>query len=189
MMRSAMVVLLVVLLGAGSVCANPVGFDAMHIDFDPGNYVTRIDPAPYTTADAYIMLEMFNSGVGFTTVSFDIDVTPGMSSPPSFESLLPGGLSIGLWEEGITLSSTECIDPALHPYPIAVAHLFYLGTPGDITIQDHPDYPRWVVDCNDNVHIYCVLWNGGVGKDAEFGDCEGQPVEATSWSAIKSLYR
>ncbi len=188
-MRTATIVSLVLLLGTGSVLANPVAFDGMHIDFDPGNYVTRVDPAPYTTVDAYVMLEMFNSGVGFTTVSFKVNVTPGTSSPPSFESLLPGGLSIGNWEEGITLSSTECMELWDQPVSIAVAHLFYLGTPGDIIIGDHPDYPRWVVDCDDTVHIYCVLLNGGVGKDALFGDCEGQPVEAASWSAIKSLYR
>ena len=189
MMRSAMIVLLVVLLVAGSVFANPVAFDAMYVDFVPGSYVSRIDPDPYTAFDAYIMLEMSASGVGFTTVSFKVNVTPGTSSPPSFESLLPGGLSIGNWEEGITISSTECIEPMVHPYAIAVAHLFYLGTPGDIIIGDHPDYPRWVVDCYDNVQIYCVLWHGGVNKYAVGGDCEGQPVEAASWSAIKSLYR
>ena len=189
MMRCAIASLLVLVLGAGLVLANPVAFDAMHIDFDPGNYVARFDPAPYTTADAYLMLETWGTGIGFTTVSFKLNVTPGTSSPPSFESLLPGGLPIGNWEEGITLSSTECIELNQQPYAIAVAHLFYLGTPGDIIIGDHPDYPRWVVGCNDQVLIYCVLQHGGIGKDAEYGDCEGQPVEATSWSAIKSLYR
>jgi hypothetical protein len=189
MMRSAIAVLVVVLLGAGPVLANPVAFDAMSITFDPGNYMSRLDPAPYSQIQAYVMLEMFASYTGFTTVSFKINVTPGTSAPPSFQSLLPGGLSIGLWEEGITLSSTECITPDMHPYPIAAMQMFYLGVPGDIIIGDHPDYPRWVVDCDDNVHIYCVLMNGGIGKDAVFGDCEGQPVEASSWSAIKSLYR
>ncbi len=189
MLRTAMAVVLLLSLGAAVAAGNPVGFDAMYIDFDPGNYQPQAYPDAYTSVDAYVMLEMFGSGVGFTTISFQLDVTPGTSSPPSYESLLPGGLSIGNWEEGITLSSTECIDLGQHPYPIAVVHLFYLGAPGDIIIGDHPDYPRWVVDCDDQVHIYCVLWHGGVGKFADDGDCEGQPVEERSWSAIKALYR
>jgi hypothetical protein len=189
MMLRAIAVLLVLLVGSGGAFANPVAFDAMHIDFDPGNYVSRVDPEPYTTVDAYVMLEMFGSGVGFTTISFKLNVSPGTSLMTTYESLLPGGLSIGDWEDGITISSTNCIELWDQPAAIAVAHVLYLGTPGDVIIGDHPDYPRWVVDCYGGVAIYCVLWHGGIGKDAPFGDCEGQPVESTSWSAIKSLYR
>jgi hypothetical protein len=64
--------------------------------------------------------------------------------------------------------------------------------PGDILILDHPDFPRWVVDCNDQVDSYCVFINGGVCKDPVDGEegCDGVvPVEASSWGGIKALYR
>ena len=189
MMRSAMVVLLVRVIGAGSALANPVAFDAMYVDFDPGSYIDSINPAPYTEVDAYIMLEMHASGVDFSTVSFKVNVTPGTSSVTSYESLLPGGVTDGDWEEGITLWSTECMEVWDHPVPLAVVHLLYTGTPGNIIIGDHPDYPRWVIGCDDSVHIYCVLWHGGIAQNSLPGDCEGQPVETASWTVIKSLYR
>ncbi len=67
--------------------------------------------------------------------------------------------------------------------------MFYLGVPGTVNIIDHPDYPRWVVDCNDEVDFYCLLNNGGVLMDApETGECIS-PVEESTWGGIKALYR
>ncbi len=190
MKRSAIVVLLVAMLGAGSVSANPVAYDAIYIDFDPGNYVSQVYPAPFETVEAYVMLDMLGSYVDFTTVSFKISVTPGiMLDEPIFESLLPGGAMVGHWAGGVTLMSTECIDPSAYPCPIARVTFDYAGGTGAVTIGDHPDYPRLVIDCADGLHVYCVLWHGGIGQEAPSGDCEGQPVDSSSWSAIKSLYR
>jgi len=190
MTRTATAVALILTLGVVSAIANPVAFDAMYIDFDPGSYVSQVYPAPETTVEAFVMLEMFGSGVGFTSVSFTLDVTPGiLMSPPVYESLLPGGATSGDWTSGITLTSTECIEPWEFPYPIARVTFDYIGGAGAITIGDHPDYPRWAIDCYDNIRIYCVLWHGGVGADSPAGDCEGQPVESASWSTIKALYR
>jgi len=190
MMRTATIVLLVALVGAGSVSANPVAYDAIYVDFDPGSYVSQIYPAPFETVEAFIMLDMLGSYVDFLSVSFKISVTPGiMMDEPIVESLLPGGAMVGDWWSGMTLTSTECIDPSAYPYPIARVTFDYAGGAGAITIGDHPVYPRWVVDCNNGTHIYCVLWHGGIGQPAPPGDCEGQPVESASWSVIKSLYR
>jgi hypothetical protein len=58
-------------------------------------------------------------------------------------------------------------------------------------ILDHPDYPRWVIDCQDpgQVFYYCVRSHGGVWKDAVVGDCPTVAVEDVSWGSIKSMYR
>jgi hypothetical protein len=189
-MRTIAITLLAVMI-AGSAAANPILGNWLYIDFEPPNYVHEIHPALYAPVDAYVMLsqpDLFPTD-GFTTISFALSTTPGMSTPPSFTNLLPGNLSIGTWDTGITLASTECI----FDFPAQIGYLsfVYLGTPGDIAIVDHPDYPRWLVDCQDpgQVHSYCVYWNGGVGKEGVEGDCGVSPVEDLTWGGIKSLYR
>jgi hypothetical protein len=74
---------------------------------------------------------------------------------------------------------------------VGVLHMVYLGGAGDIMLVDHPDYPRWVVDCQTpgQVHYYCVLSHGGVAKSPIPGDCGVTPVHDKSWGAIKSMYR
>jgi len=181
-MKSLLVIALVLAVAVPAFAGdNPAV--RLYVDFDPGNYVHRADPAMYTAFDAYFMLDTF---VGIAAVSFKVGVTPGMSSPGSYEALLPGGMSIGAFEVGTTVGSTECVTTA--PVAVGVGHYFYLNVPGDIEILDHPDFPRWVVDCNDGVDSYCVFINGGVCKDPLPGDC-GVPVEASSWGGIKALYR
>jgi hypothetical protein len=61
-------------------------------------------------------------------------------------------------------------------------------------ILDHPDWPRWVMDCPvpGEVDYYCVWMHGGVGKDALEGDEECfpvVPVEDATWGSVKALYR
>lgn len=151
---------------------------------------SRIDPAPYTTFTAYFCL--FQT-TGMTTISFRGSVTPGMSTSPVFTNLLPGDLSIGFWEDGITLASIECVDTGFLYF--AKLDLFYLGVPGDIMILDDPSYPRWVVDCGQpygEVDFYCVWMQGGVHKDPVGGDPEcvpAVPVEPATWGGIKAMYR
>ena len=48
---------------------------------------------------------------------------------------------------------------------IGVLHLFYLGKPGSVTILDHPDFPRWVVDCEDEARVFEVGSHGGIHSD------------------------
>jgi hypothetical protein len=192
-MKTVAIAISVLVLVAGTAVANPIVGEWLYIDFDPPNFAHRADPPIYTSVDAYLMLDLTHSGEpGFASVSFRLDVTPGMSSPPAFTNLLPGDLAIGNWETGITLASTECI--TTFPAQVAVLTLFYLGVPGDVSIHDDPQYPRWVVNCEDpgGVFYYCMYSSGGVGKDPAIGpsgDCGGNPVEDVSWATIKSLYR
>jgi len=144
--------------------------------------VRRIDPPLYTSVEAYVALL---GTEGFHTVSFAVkDVPPtGALTPLSFESLLPGGLAIGSLDAGLTLSSTECMQPGEIVY-LAKLTTFYFGGTADIEIRDHPDYPKWVVNCEDEVGYYEVANHGGVGKDPV-----STTVEAMSWGAIKAMYR
>lgn len=161
-----------------------------YIDFDPTLSIENlIVPDLYNAFDAYVTVDQMTNGL--TTCSFAMSVTPGMSDPPVFENLLPGGLSVGDWETGITVASTECVGFGGGPVNVGVLHLLYLGVPGDIMLIDHPDYPRWVEDCESPgmVSYYCVLSHGGVGKDPIAGDCVVSPVESRSWSGIKAMFR
>jgi hypothetical protein len=189
-MRTVIIALLAIMV-AGSAAANPIQGNWLYIDFDPPNYTHEIYPEILQEVHAYLMLSQpdLYPTQGFTTISFALSITPGMSSPPAFINLLPGGLAIGVWDVGITMASTQCeVD---FPVPIGYLSFLYLGTPGDIAIIDHPDYPRWIVDCQEpgQVFEYCVYWNGGVGKEGVQGDCGVNPVEDTTWGGIKSLYR
>ena len=163
-----------------------------YIDFDPPNQVHAAMPAPYSTFQAYVCFD--NIEMGLTSASFYVtDPTvacPGVFAPPSFTNILPGDLAIGNIFSGITLSSTGC--EAGPSVCVGYLTLFYLGGECAIQIMDHPDYPRWVTDCNDpaQVDYYCVLSHGSVGGAVPpDGDCEINPVEDTTWGGIKALYR
>jgi len=199
-MRFAVATVLVALIAFGAASATMNPECKLVIDFNGSattyaDIETRADPADFTSVPAYVVLVDIAAGteIGMEVISFKLAVTTGTSSPPSFTSLLPGGLAIGSWDEGITLASTECL-----PGPIVYVgrlDLFYLGVPGAVTIEDHPEYPRWVVDCNEpgEVDYYCVWSHGGVNQDPPASpdpDCIGDtPVEASTWSTLKSLYR
>jgi len=167
---------------------------------DNASVVNSVYPTQYTAFTAY--LGATDLGMGMKSISFMMSVTPGVSSPPSFTNLLPGDLAIGNWETGITISTGECqnydgdagreyIDPVI----FGTLELFYLGGTGDVMFLDHPEFPRWILDCTlpySEVDYFCVWTHGGIGKDAEPGDaeCDGNtPVEGATWGAIKSLYR
>ena len=147
-----------------------------------GDAVGRADPAPYTSLEAYVGLLGTED---FANISFAVTVVPptGVLTPLSFESLLPGGLAIGSLDAGLTLFSTECEQPGGIMY-LARLECFYLTGTADIEIRDHPYYPRWVVNCGDELGYYEVANHGGVGKDPV-----STSVEAMSWGAIKAMYR
>jgi hypothetical protein len=193
MRTTAFIMITLGIVLCGNAGANPIVGEWFYIDFDPPNFAHRVDPVPYTSFSGYVMLDLNQSAEdGFASVSFRLDYGAGMTTTPAFTNLLPGDLSIGLVEEGITVASTECI--TTFPAAIGRIDMFYLGVPGDVVILDHPEYPRWLVNCADpgEVFYYCVYSNGGVGKDPDMGpmgDCGGNPVEAASWTGIKSLYR
>lgn len=189
----AVAIAVLVLLCAGTAVANPIIGEWIYVDYDPSNFVHSTYPAPYSVVDAYIMMDLTGSmETGFTTVSFKLFVSPDTAINPSFTNLLPGNLGIGSWDTGITLASTECI--TAFPAQIGRFTFVYAGIPGDVAIYDHPDYARWVVNCQEpgQVFYYCVYSFGGVGKEPDVGptgDCGGNPVENVTWGSIKSMYR
>jgi hypothetical protein len=163
---------------------------------------SRIDPVPYTSVIAYIGASRIDGEPeGITVVSLRlndmISGCPGVVATQAFMNLLPGGLTIGnpFGTPGVTIASTECFTvPYSEVTYIGRVEFFYLGGACDLQILDHWQYPRWVVDCGEpgNVTTYCVWSNGGIGKDPVGGDASCQPntaVEATSWGAIKAMYR
>lgn len=161
-----------------------------YIDFDPSLTIDNlIVPGLYDPFDVYVTVDQMMNGL--TTCSFAMSVTPGTSDPPVFENLLPGGVSFGNWETGITVESTECVGIGGGPVNVGVLHLVYLGVPGDVMLLDHPDQPRWVEDCQSpgEVSYYCVLSHGGVGKDPIPGDCGATPVQSRTWGSMKAMFR
>lgn len=189
-MKLVATALVAVALWTAAACANPIMAEWFYVDFDPPNRLHRIDPAPDSVVDAYVMIDLTLSSVPqFQTVSFRLELTPGMWDEPAFTSLLPGGVAVGSWDTGVTLTSTECITS--FPAPVARLSFRYLGSPGDVLIRDHPQSPRWVVDCSapGQQFTYCVWSHGGVDKEPLAGDCGGSSVQETTWSAIRALYR
>ena len=162
--RSLLVCVLVLAMAAAAGAGgNP--YVRCYIDFDPPNMVHWVQPEPGTTVDAYICLSELE--MGMTVLSFRVtDIMteyPGVFSSCSFQSLLPGGLAIGDPFEGITVASTECMPP---PHVcVGVLHLEYAEGDACIEIMDHPEYPRWVFDCNDpgEVDDYLTTGHGTVG--------------------------
>jgi len=185
-MRTLLALLMVVAIAAPAFAAGNENITA-YVTFDAGAEVSRVDPAAYSAGDVFVCLK--NIDAGFTTVSFAVAIDAGVSAPAAWTSLLPGGLAIGDYATGITLSSTDCMTGEY--VCLCSGSLFYLGVPGMVSIIDHPDYPRWVVDCNDGVDFYCLEMNGGVLMDpvATGEDCSVSPVETETWGGIKALYR
>ena len=162
--------------------------NSMVVDFSgdavsDGDLEHRIDPPLYTSIEAYIA--MVHPEPGFTSVSFALEVgPPGVLSPPACENLLPGDLAIGHWEDGITLASTECQQGGI--VYVASATTLYLGGEGYVLIKDHPDYPRWVTDCDEPAGLteYVLGSHGGVSRQPP-----STPVRPTSWGSIKAMFR
>lgn len=146
-----------------------------------GQVQSSVIPPQYTIVNAYVVLG--GAPDGFTGVSFALDVgPPGVFVAPSFVNLLPGNLAIGSWGSGITLASTECLGSGGELVNLGYLSFFYLGGDGYIDIVDHPDFPRWVLDCEEpeGVLYYEVGEHGLVG---------GTPVEPATWGSIKAMYR
>ena len=169
-----------------------------YFDFDPPNYVHELSPAPYTTVDMYLCLDQLDSGMNaicFRTTNL-VTEFPGVFGTQAFMSLLPGDIPIGGWHPwepmGAFVASTECNGSADEPLVVGYITTFYLGGEGWVEILDHPEYPRWVIDCGEPGEFdqYCVYRNVSVGgAEAPPGDCDVTPTELTGWGVIKSLYR
>lgn len=152
---------------------------------------SRLDPPLYTSFSAYVgVLVLLDGEYGygwwaFKELSFAIDCHfTDAYVPPSFENLLPGDLSLGTWDEGITLMSSECVGDYGDVVYVGRLDFFWLGGQADILVIDHPQYPRRIIDCGDQIHEFEVASHGGVWKDSV-----STPVGATSWGSIKAMYR
>ena len=179
---------------------NPQVYAYISFDAAGDEAANSVAPLPYSTVNAYFCLGCVEGGL--TTVSFmlndalvDCPNTGGSGmATQAFVNLMPGNLAIGdaFTAPGITIASTDCM--MMDPVIVGYGTYFYLGGDCVISIMDHVEYPRWVVDCQDpgQVDLYCVQGHGAVGAAvAPAGeDCPcGSPVEDATWGGIKALYR
>ena len=165
---------------------NPNGVG--YIDFDPPNRVHSVMPPPYTSVLAYVCfgdLDMGMAGVSFM-INDTVADCPGVIGLANFTNILPGDLAIGNYLTGITLASTECMTDT--DVCVAYIELFYLGGGCCVVLLDHPDYPQWLLDCNDPAQIdfYQLIAHGSIGG-AECPDIT--PVEDATWGSIKAMYK
>jgi hypothetical protein len=164
-----------------------------YFDFDPPYYLHAVYPAPYTSVDMYICVDNVDQGI--TTFSFRMDdpvaSNPGVIIACNWTQLLPGGfIPMDPWPFGVTVFSSECV--ASDPLIVGRVNFFYLGGSCCLEILDHPDYPRWVVDCSEpgEIDYYCVLAHASIGGAVcPEGDCAQVPIESSTWGSVKSLYR
>ncbi len=194
-MRFVIAVLSLALLVSAAV-ANPLpDWPALSLTFtDNGTFEPEFYDAPYSTHSAYLMLTC-GQGDEYTSlsaISFAIGYTPGSMVATGYTSLISNVVITGDWETGITLAATEPIMTS--QVPVARIDLLYMA-PGYLMVLDHPDYPRWVVTGTSDMYPYCLVNNAGLGQPHQIVDdycwfCEPMnPVENSSWGAIKSLYR
>ncbi len=197
-MKYFMATLALVAMLAGSSLAglNPdckvfVTFDGAATDYLGIETGRRADPTPYTLVTGYLGMCDYAS---WTTLSFMTAEGAGMSVSTSYASLLPGGLTIGGFNTGITMASTRAITAAGDGpfFFFASVSLVATGTAGEVTILDHPTWPREVVDSVGNTDSYCLWQNGALFMDPTPVDAEcfgNTPVEIETWGSIKALYR
>jgi hypothetical protein len=187
-LRAILIVLCLSTVLISQAAANPSVGDWAYISFDPSGDILQneVTPAPYTTVDSYVVGDFTAYGAGgWETISFRLSNPladcPGVMATASFVNLLPGNLAVGDWSTGLTIASTEC----LWGPPIVIGYLscFYLGGSCTISIEEHPDYPLWVVDCQEPGQVF---YYEAVGVGYVAG---GSPVEDVSWGSIKSMYR
>jgi hypothetical protein len=184
--------------------ANPVPTEwpYLFVDFSGppgGDYVPEIFPDPSEVVDCYVGMGCSDGEPddSFRSVAFRLEYV-GQIFPLQYQCLVPGAEITGWWDDyyGVEITTAECIDWTGPVFLVRVS-ILYLGIPTDVLIRDHPEKPRWVVDCNDELHFYCISGHGAIGKPRVPGDPECEfmcheetsPVTAASWGAVKALYR
>ena len=186
-MRTLLVCLMVVAVSASAMAGGNPNV-AAYLSFDgTGLYGPRLNPTPFQQDDVYLCLK--NIDEGFVSMTVAVVPDAGVVTSLAWTVLIPGGLSLGDWTVGATVSGSGCVtDPIV---VVASGNSYFMGNPGQIRIQDHADYPRWVVDCNDVVDFYCHEANVGVLMDPDptGEDCGVVAVEDATWGGIKALYR
>jgi hypothetical protein len=201
-MRMAIVFSLLAVAVTAASNPVPTEWPYLFVDFagpPGGDYLPEAFPGASTAVDCYVGMACSDGGPdeAFRSVAFRIEYV-GQIFPLAYECLLPGAEIVGWWDDyyGVEIVTADCISWTGPVYLVRIS-ILYFGVPTDVLIQDHFDRPRWVVDCNDDVQIYCLAGNGALGKPHVPGDdgcdfmCYQQaaPVTGTSWGAVKALYR
>jgi hypothetical protein len=192
-MRYALM-LVVVALAFGSAFAAENPDIRIFLDADPPNEVTRLDLNPNDSFTVSVVLDCFGDGGGTRGTAFLLVRT--FSGFKLGQTAMLGGLDFGDAEvDGWTVAAgADCVYPDGDGI-VVVGELqyLYLGTPGTLTMQPHPGTGRNTLDCDfQEDDQYCVAGNFGVNDDAPAGevncDCDN-PVEESTWGAIKAFYR
>jgi hypothetical protein len=197
----ALIIALVVLVMAVPAFAGQNPNLAIYLDLDTATPAgeNTICPAPNSTFNVYVCFDGFGDGGGLLGAALMFNRTFGGFKLTQTNML--GGLSFGDVEtEGWAITSgANCAYPDVNGVLVAaVVNYLYLGTPGMISIIDHPVDGHSAADCNNDLDFWCihsllshdVSGNLGVCMDAPDGNCpEISPVEESSWGSIKALYR
>jgi len=195
-MRTA-IALCVILLASVVAVAGQNPNVRLYVSFDADEYVPDFTPAIYTSFDAYICMDCLGTEGepgGMCVIAFRTEITPGFTAVTSFSPMVSMPIPI-TWPEldgDIWMTPYGCITD--DPCPLVRISMFYIGGSGCIQIVDHHDYPRWVIDSEDDVDFYCVRSHGSIaGGDCPPGevgcDCGATPVDQSSWGVLKALYR
>ena len=196
-MRKALPLILITVLVAGPAFAAQNPDIRIGLDADPPNAINRIDPAMNDFFDVYVVLDCFGDGGG--TRGVGMVFTRTFAGVKILQTNLLGGLQLGDVEDAgpfggwAIVAGVDCVYPDANDMVVAGAvNYLYLGAPGTITVLPNPVAGREVLDCDDDPDYYCIYSHFGVGADApdpEEGCICDNAVEASTWGAIKSLYR
>ncbi len=164
----------------------------------------RATPAAGSNSSVYVCFD--NVWGGMYGASWKFVEVPGpdyLSSTNQYAGA--GGLTIGDPGQGLGCAMTVGASPV---YPdangiIVLARIRYetpeeLTRGGTITVVAHDTDGRAVADANNQLDLWCVHSVAFDGLSGNFGwddsaipdgDCDIVAVEATTWGAIKALYR
>ncbi|UCG52671.1 MAG: hypothetical protein JSW58_03735 [Candidatus Latescibacterota bacterium] len=176
----------VVIVFAGHLCANPVGWGGFALFSDPqGTDAFIIDEMPGLLV--IYVVQGYTIGDGATAAQFSAP------QPECFEAtyisdtqIFP--VTIGNSQTGVAVGYGQCLTAPIHVLSI---NYFGEGLTGECCfywLQPDPNVPSGeieVVDCNSQL----VFMPGGAGViNPDEGLC-GTPVEPSTWGKVKSLYK
>ncbi len=163
--------------------------------FMSGSSTEAVDymEVPMGTVDFYLLADCMDTGLRAVALTLTIDVSGmlGVATFPLAGTQQLGGINN---VDGWALAWTDC------EYGDSVTGILHIATipygaygAGSAVITAHPSQAFKATGCNFISDQYCVYQNLGVGETAPAGDedceCEGVPVEDSTWGTIKSLYR
>ena len=160
------------------------------VDFDPPNYVHRID-SPVSPFDTYLCVDTFGPSGGMRQVSVIWQTNSfGMAFAADYSMFHAAAQVIGAPDDLVTgwvIAAPDCVFPdGTGIVVVAKVPYFMTGTDivGTITLLPNPIDGRLVTDCEFEADVWHESSNGGINTDPP-----QTPVEAASWGSIKALYR